>query len=234
MVMNMRLKKIALVLIMTLISIISISALNVVNAAEGSKYLTIKMLRESGYGYKALEKNVWKIVETNSSGTTADYSSTIYCLKGGPGFGSSEFGTGNPTVRHYTRYFDMKDPSSIPSPNVDALPDVNSNTYKALLWLLENVYVPESTSAEEYRDILLDNAGLTGTNLTDDDIDVVQQLAIWHFTNGGDPFDVGDSGNFSLWINQIAGQDSGYNPLGDEKGQGAVDGFYRNEDAKAL
>ncbi len=234
MVMNMRLKKIALVLIMTLISIISISTLNVVNAAEGSKYLTIKMLRESGYGYKALEKNVWKIVETNSSGTTADYSSTIYCLKGGPGFGSSEFGSGNPTVRHYTRYFDMKDPSSIPSPYVDALPDVNSNTYKALLWLLENIYVPESTGAEEYREMYIENAGLTGTNLTDDDIDVVQQLAIWHFTNGGDPFDVGASGNFSLWINQIAGQDSGYNPLGDEQGQGAVDGFIRNEDAKAL
>ncbi len=229
-----KIKGVILILAMMLMIILTMGNFNEVNAATGSKYLTIKMLRESGYGYKALEKNVWKIVETNSSGTTADYSSTIYCLKGGPGFGSSEFGSGNPTVRHYTRYFDMKDPSSIPSPYVDALPDVNSNTYKALLWLLENIYVPESTGAEEYREMYIDNAGLRGTNLTDDDIDVVQQLAIWHFTNGGDPFDVGSSGNFSLWINQVAGQDSGYNPLGDEKGQGAVDGFIRNEDAKAL
>ena len=30
-------------------------------AATGSRYLTIKQLRASGYGYKALEKNIWKI-----------------------------------------------------------------------------------------------------------------------------------------------------------------------------
>ena len=88
-----------------------------------------------------------------------------------------------------------------------------------------NVYVPAKTgasteeqqAAKEYRDLLLDNAGLTGSPLTDDDIDVVQQLAVWHFTNDGDAFDVGDSGNFSLWINSVKGQDSGYNPLGDKK-----------------
>ena len=44
-----------------------------------------------------------------------------------------------------------------------------------------------------------------------------------HFTNDGDAFDVGDTGNFELWINQVAGQDSGYNPLSDETGAGAVD-----------
>ena len=242
MVINMKLRRIALVILMTLLSVILISSLSVSNAAEGSKYLTIKMLRKSGYGYKALEKNVWKIVETDSSGESANYDSTIYCLKGGPGFGSSDFGSGNPTFKHYTRYFDMKDPSSIPSPYVDALPDVNSNTYKALLWLLENVYVPAKTgasteeqqAAKEYRDLLLDNAGLTGSPLTDDDIDVVQQLAVWHFTNDGDAFDVGDSGNFSLWINSVKGQDSGYNPLGDKNGEGAVDGDIRNEEAKEL
>ena len=231
-----------LIMLMT-ISIIFISGnFTFSNAAEGSKYLTIKMLRKSGYGYKAIEKNVWKIVETNSSGSSANYDSTIYCLKGGPGFGSSDFGSGNPTHRHYTRYFDMKNPSSIPSPYVNALPDVNSNTYKALLWLLENVYVPaksgdsteEKQAAAEYRELLLNNADLAGSYLTDDDIDVVQQLAIWHFTNEGDAFDVGDSGNFSLWINQVSGQDSGYNPLSDEKGAGAVDGWDRNEEAKLL
>ena len=64
----MKLRKIALVILITLLSIMLMSNLNVSNAAEGSKYLTIKMLRKSGYGYKALEKNVWKIVETDSSG----------------------------------------------------------------------------------------------------------------------------------------------------------------------
>ena len=237
-----KITKAILIMLMTILTIIVSSNFTVSNAAEGSKYLTIKMLRKSGYGYKAIEKNVWKIVETNSSGGSVSYDNTIYCLKGGPGFGSSDFGSGNPTLRHYTKYFDMKDPSSIPSPYVNALPNVNSNTYKALLWLLENVYVPaksgasteEQQAAKEYRDLLLDNADLAGSYLTDDDIDVVQQLAIWHFTNDGDAFDVGDTGNFELWINQVAGQDSGYNPLSDEKGAGAVDGWDRKEEAKML
>ena len=240
----MKLRKIALVILITLLSIMLMSNLNVSNAAEGSKYLTIKMLRKSGYGYKALEKNVWKIVETDSSGGSVNYDNTIYCLKGGPGFGSSEFGSGTAKVRPYTRYFDMKDPSSIPSPYVDALPDVNSNTYKALLWLLENVYVPAKTgapdeeiqAAKDYRQLLLENAGLGDSYLTDDDIDVVQQLAVWHFTND-DAFDAGNNGSFSLWINRVAGQDSAYNPLSggeSEAGAGAVDGFERNEEAKYL
>ncbi len=235
-----KIKGVILIILMTILTIAVSGNFNVSNAATGSKYLTIKALRSSGYGYKALEKNVWKIVETNSNGSTANYDSTIYCLKGGPGFGSSEFGSGNPTHREYTRYFDMKDRDSIPSPYVNALP--SGSTYNSLMWLLENVYVPaksgatteEKQAASDYRDLLLDNAGLTGSPLTDDDIDVVQQLAIWHFTNDGDAYDVGDSGNFSLWINQVAGQDSGYNPLGDKKGEGAVEGDIRNEEAKAL
>ena len=76
-------------------------------AATGSRYLTIKQLRASGYGYKALEKNIWKICESNSSGTVTNYDHTIYCVKGGAGFGSSAFGSGTPTVREYTRYFDL-------------------------------------------------------------------------------------------------------------------------------
>lgn len=236
----MKLKRIALIFIM-LIAILLLGVFNTSNAATGSKYLGIKMLRESGFGYKALEKNIWKIVETNSSGTSTNYDNTIYCLKGGPGFGSSEFGNGTPTVREYTKYFDMKDPDSIPRQYQDALPDVNSNTYKALLWLLENVYVApksnasssEKQEAEEYRELLLENAGLSGSYLTDDDIDAVQQLAVWHFTNN-DAYDAGNEGNFELWINAVAGQDGNYNPLSDEEGEGGEYGWDRAEDAQVL
>lgn len=237
----MRLKRLIAVFITTMIAIFAFGMLNVSSAATGSKYLGIKILRESGFGYKALEKNVWKIVETNKSGNTYDYDSTIYCLKGGPGFGSGDFGSGNPVVREYTKYFDMKDPDSIPGKYQDALPDVNSNTYKALLWLLENVYVPapanassdEEREAEDYREFLLEQAGLTGTYLTDDDIDVVQQLAVWHFTNN-DEYDAGDAGNFELWINAVSGQDGNYNPLSDEIGEGGEYGWDRAEDAQTL
>ena len=237
----MKLKKVAISIVIAIVTVLLLSILNISYAATGSKYLGIKMLRESGYGYKALEKNVWKIVETNSSGTSANYDNTIYCLKGGPGFGSGDFGSGDPVVREYTRYFDMKDPNSIPETYKNALPDVNSDTYKALLWLLENVYQIPSNSASqeekeeaaEYREFLLKEAGLEGSYLTDDDIDVVQQLAVWHFTND-DVYDAGDEGNFELWINAVANQDSNYNPLSDETGAGGENGWDRAEDAQLL
>ncbi len=237
----MKFKKIAVFIIITLLAVLMLGQINISNAATGSKYLGIKMLRQSGFGYKALEKNIWKIVETNSSGTSANYDSTIYCLKGGPGFGSGEFGSGSPTVRQYTRYFDMKDPDSIPSTYQNALPDVNSNTYKALLWLLENVYVaPKSTAsssekqeAKEYREQLLERAGIAGGYLTDDDIDAVQQLAVWHFTND-DTYDAGTQGNFELWVNAVAGTDGNYYPLSDEEGEGGEYGWDRADEAQIL
>ena len=112
----MKLRKSFLTLLMTIATIIVAGIFNASYAAIGSMHLDIKMLRRSGYGYQALEKNIWKIVETNAEATTWNYDKTIYCLKGGPGFGSNVFGSGTTTAREYTRYYDMKDPGSIPEP----------------------------------------------------------------------------------------------------------------------
>ena len=155
-------------------------------AATGSRYLTIKQLRASGYGYKALEKNIWKICESNSSGTVTNYDHTIYCVKGGAGFGSSAFGSGTPTVREYTRYFDLKNKSSIPSSYANLIPVFSNGNYSKLVKLLENIYIApkanatteERQTASEYRDLLLKKAGLENSSITDDDIDAVQQLAV--------------------------------------------------------
>lgn len=237
----MRLKKVALILIMTFVTFFVASIFSASYATTGSMYLQIKMLRDSGYGYQALEKNIWKICESNSSGTSYNYDKTIYCLKGGPGFGSSRFGSGTPKVREYTRYYDMKDPDSIPNTYASALPSTSSRTYKSLLWLLEHVYVaPKSNAssteiknAEEYRDLLLSNAGIAGGYITDDDIDAVQQLAVWHFTNN-DEYKVensSSSGTFELWINAIRGSDANYNPMSDDINE---NGWDRAEECQSL
>ena len=222
----------------TFIGILSLSVFNTVKAAISTtpKYLTIKQLRSSGYGYRALEKNIWKIVETNNSGTTANYNNTIYCLKAGPGFGSSEFGNGTPTVRPYTRYFDMTDSSFINSNDIyrNVLP-TDSTTYNALLWILEHAYVPGSDNAAEYKTSLLNAAGIRYEDLTDDDIDVVQQLAIWHFTNTGSSYDVEMDGSntFELYVNLDAGIDDNYIALSDDFYWGD-EGVYRSDDAITL
>jgi len=237
---NMKLKKLALIIVATLItiSIFSVCFKAYANTSGniGSMYLDITMFRSSGYGYKALEKNIWKIIETNSSGTTKDYSKTIYCLKGGPGFGSGAFGSGDTEHRHYTRYFDMKNPSEIPSPYINALPDTTSATYKSLIWLLEHVYVAPKTNAtpeeiqkaSEYKSILMQEANV-GTYITDDDIDAVQQLAVWHFTNN-DTYKIADGGTFEFAINALPWGDT-YNAMSEKVNE---NGWDRATECQAL
>ena len=234
----MKLRKSFLTLLMTIATIIVAGIFNASYAAIGSMHLDIKMLRRSGYGYQALEKNIWKIVETNAEATTWNYDKTIYCLKGGPGFGSNVFGSGTTTAREYTRYYDMKDPGSIPEPYSNALPDVTSPKYKSLLWLLDSVYVApkvnastdEIQMAEQYRNLLLTNAGIPDSYLTDDDIDAVQQLAVWHFTND-DAYKIPDGGTFEFWINANQGSDANYNPMSDEVNE---NGWERADECKKL
>ena len=138
MVKNMKLRKIALLILITLFMCFVTSIFSSTYAATGSIHLGIKMLRASGYGYKALDnKSVWKICEYDSTGTVANYDKTIYCLKGGPGFGSTNFGSGTTEVKEYTRYFNMREPDTMPTTYSSVLPDITSSTYKSLIWLLD-------------------------------------------------------------------------------------------------
>ena len=207
-----------------------LSLSNIVKAATGSMYLNIKFLRSSGYGYKLgnSNKNVWKIYETDGNGNDKGLNSTIYCLKGGPGFGSSDYVSGTPQETHYTQYFNLKDPNSItPAKYKNVLPDTSSKEYKALLWILDNCYVAPKTNptteeanrAVQDKQNLIDSAaeyakevGNTDVTiselelLTDDDIDAVQQLAVWYYTNPeGDPYHVT---SFDFSLNSVQGTEN--------------------------
>lgn len=208
-----------------------LSLFTTVKAATGSMYLNIKLLRNSGYGYKLANgnKNVWKIYETDGNGKDKGVNSTIYCLKGGPGFGSSDYVAGTPQETHYTQYFNLKDPNSItPAQYKNVLPDTSSKEYKALLWILDNCYVAPKTNptteevnrAEQDKKNLLNVAAEYANEignpneitiskmelLTDDDIDAVQQLAVWYYTNPeGDPYHVT---TFVFYINAVKGTEN--------------------------
>ena len=135
--------------------------------------------REDGaqYAYKVSDKYVWKIVTYN--GQTIDYDKAIYCLKAEQGFYTS-----NPGVfrQEYDASYDFKNKSSMPT-----LP-VAEEDYNSIIWLLNHAYIQSAETATQDKATLLANAGITGTiELTDDDLDVIQQLAIWYFTNKEDP-----------------------------------------------
>ncbi len=225
----MKLKnKILLITLLLMTIILAISPLGSVQAATGKLKLNIKFLRTSGYGYKVSHDSsahtVWKIYNAEN-----DNYATIYCLKGGPGFGSADMSESPITAQDYTQYFDLKQPSTITGVYKSTWTNLEDTKYKALLWALDNFYVlptkdpsqEEQTKAADNKKLLLDAAWKYTEKavedgdfeaedlyeedfqkLTDDDIDVVQQLVVWYFTNqDNDGYKINKDGNFTLSLN---------------------------------
>ena len=229
-------KKLVSSILITMLTVATLGSISAVKAASaGPLYLGIVSLRRSGYGYQqgGASGKVWKIAEYDSeNGKTADLSKTIYCIKGGPGFGSSDMATGGvPTISKYTQKFNLKDLASIPSTYSKILP--TGTNYNSLMWLLDNIYIMPAagTDNKTAREEFLKNKipdEFYGY-VTDDDIDVVQQLAIWYFTNpSGDKYHYETT---NLKVNSIANVDSNYASMGDVFGD---DGWDREDAIEAL
>ena len=227
-------KKLVSSILITMLTVAILGSISAVKAASaGPLYLGIVSLRRAGYGYQQEGSKVWKIAEYDSeNGKTADLSKTIYCIKGGPGFGSSDMATGGvPTISKYTQKFNLKDLASIPSTYSKILP--TGSNYNSLMWLLDNIYImpaigtDNTTAREEFLKSKIPNE--LYELITDDDIDAVQQLAIWYFTNpSGDKYHY-ETSNFK--INSIANVDSNYASMGDIFGD---DGWDREDAIEAL
>ena len=227
-------KKLVSSILITMLTVATLGSISAVKAASaGPLYLGIVSLRRAGYGYQQEGSKVWKIAEYDSeNGKTADLSKTIYCIKGGPGFGSSDMATGGvPTISKYTQKFNLKDLASIPSTYSKILP--TGSNYNSFMWLLDNIYImpaigtDNTTAREEFLKSKIPNE--LYELITDDDIDAVQQLAIWYFTNpSGDKYHY-ETSNFK--INSIANVDSNYASMGDIFGD---DGWNREDAIEAL
>ena len=186
----------------------SIQEIALTSELNTNKILGITKTRENGnwYGWNKNtvgdEKIVWKIGEyISESQETADYSNLYYCLNAERGFGLTNGEMANGSTDDYLNSYDMK--NSTNKSNIGNLAGGNLGTnYDKILWILENSYVPGQSTikdkenllkkAASYRDItrnfseylsntLIDND--SKIDLTEEQIEVVQQLAIWHFTN---------------------------------------------------
>lgn len=188
-----KLKKAVLSLVLTISTMATFGMFNFVKAANDltvPAYLGIELYRSSGYGYKQGDLPIYKIATYKSTDTTnkiPDKSRTIYCIKGGIGFGSDDAETGyQEKIVTYTKKYDLKNLSAIPSPYKDVLP--TGENYNKLMWVLDHLYImPENTQEDstQARTAFLNGAipdELYDT-MIDDDIDVIQQLAVWNFTN---------------------------------------------------
>ena len=186
-----------------LVGILSISTTSQAAINTSGKLLKLNnpTYRASGYAYRGGLKSasgiktqdMWKIYEYNSNGgTIKNLNNGIYCLKMGVGFGSA--GGSATQERTYNVYADMKNPAeadkSIISSYKATLP--STENYNAIVWILDHSYVPASSTsptaeqianAAAFKQELLTNAGIPNSKMNDDLIDIVQQVAIWYFTN---------------------------------------------------
>ena len=266
----MKLRKVSLILVIT-IAMLMIASIFSASYAKSSSPLRLRIipLRSSGHAYRAgpigpsrTYSQMWKIAEvTDQNVVIADNNKTIYCLRGGPGFGSGStesMGVGIVT-RDYEKSLNMKTPNEIMKTGnegykksieklftaVTVEEDKNENgkylPYKSLIWLLDNIYVApikstddlNSTEYQEFKDMLLANAGIAkNTKVTDNDIDVVQQLAIWYFT-GGDNYQIekNDSGEYVFNIHRTKTTDLAKSSWENDNSYTEVDSL---EDCKKL
>ncbi len=128
------------------------------------------------YAYKIGNTTIFKII---TAGDTS-FENALYCLNGDKSFPGTE-------ALSYKKIADLKDETDL---NVKAL-GLSASNYKSLIWLIDNMYLRKQTP--ELKDEFLSKAFNVSVGsdefyiikslLTDDDIEVVQQWAMWNFTN---------------------------------------------------
>ena len=148
--------------------------------------------KQYGYRINNGNKRVWKVIVYENDGTTMNFDNTIYCLKAEKGFYTA---TPNSFKQTYDKMVDFADKSNL----VPAIFE-NDDYYYAATWILDHAYIPyyaksgdsvevqnqKKAQAAQDREDLLNASGMSESlkkELTDDDIDVVQQMALWYFTN---------------------------------------------------
>ncbi len=214
-------KKIGIILGIILTVLLMCSTINyAVNDTTGI-YLGLKgksTSRETGK-YTFNNKDVFKIVKYNNTSGTAEVgdNTSIYCIKGGPGFGSESYQN---TIVNYTQYFDVKAPKNIEEPYRSELP-TDMKRYNELVWVLDHIYIPAKTGASseeialanESKENLLNNAGVAKDSFLrnqvqygkeiEDILESIQQIAIWYFTNPDGPYHNNSEETVEIAVNGV-------------------------------
>ena len=208
----MKSKKIMKVLVVIVLIICSAMISGIVKAAElnPSLYFGITELREkTGMGYSiwdpiangetGIAAKIWNIVQYRGPNTSDPTEANVYCVKAGVGFTE---GQGTKEIQEYNLQFDMyteRDAIANQDANTNQVLYnlVNGGHYNELLAIANLIYIPGESTETEKETLLRESgvlvlqeqeyAGLGDEyKITDDEIEAVQQAAIWYFTNYGE------------------------------------------------
>ena len=255
----MKIKKIVLSLLTIITFGIFVLTQNIASYAETTNtplYLGITELRTydtPNMGYAIGDPNtngttgdaakIWNIVEYSSASSNNPIEANIYCVKAGVGFTSVK------TRDTYNVFYNMKTEREQIKAQNDVLKSIVEGTidvgdgktvskYDALLALADILYLHgESTASDKAQ--LLETAkcnyvdGYDIYPLTDDDIDAVQQAAIWYFTNYNEENGKYDKYNNTSWLNYTLDGNT-YTSLEDYKRHDTDEGIIRSNQAITL
>ena len=152
-------------------------------------------IADGASGYKEI---IFKIGEIRNS--SINFDKNLYCGRRGLAFGGLTEIPQDPTQApaQYSKVANLKTQANtainyysnnigfttIDNKLTEVSPD-NATAYNAILWLVDNMYIHKDNAAENTANMaaLLTKAGITNSKLTEDDIDVIEQYALWYFTN---------------------------------------------------
>ena len=150
---------------------------------------------------------LWNIVKYESMQSDTYEEANIYCVKEGVGFSDTR------KKAEYDIFFDMKtQKDTILNHSYEAIKTMGDGTidigngqtierYNAILALFDVMYL-SGISADEDMSKLLEDSGITNPQLTVDEVEAVQQAALWYFTNYGDPKYDKTANNDWLWYTE--------------------------------
>ena len=217
------------------------------NITDTRPYTNSKYTVETGRTPNNVVNSIFKVGKRN--GATLDFSDSLYCLRSGIGFGNTA-GINNITDVQdvvYTETYNLKtDATNVINHFTTKMnyADIDrDNSYNAILWIVDNMYLPEHSDAASMKASLINkvlkydggvNVARTQLeDLTDDDIEFVEQMALWYFAN----YDTNGQGtSLSLADTVALSNATEINELSLSEGkQKAVDALYKFfiENAKA-
>ena len=159
---------------------------------ENMGYAILNPEADEATGTKGMK--IWDIVKYSSeTDNIADTTPNYYCVKAGVGFSDEKM------TQTYNKAYNFRTEKD----DVSAIINITEENYYNLLALADLLYL-NGISTDEEKAALKTSAGVGISeygfqyDLTDSDIETIQQAAIWYFTNGED--DLYDNTKRTNWL----------------------------------
>ena len=127
---------------------------------------------------------------------------SYYCLRGGRGFGHDSNALGSNITYLYRA--NLLEKSNV----LNRLNYLSDASYESICKIADNMYIPSANNAADTKNNLLAKAGIIG-DMSDVDIDVVQQVALWYYTNADKADDI-----IAQYVINLDQNDPNNDPLG--------------------